>query len=486
MNDELEQKRKEKIQNFKINIEDDFITEETEISSNNVPQDFSNNQNILDEYYNDIKDNDIEKVDFLTKSSDENQILSSYSGESRSINIEINKKDLKKAKKADKIRRKRKAKKNKIIFRTIWVAMIVFVSIILGKYLMVGVNDMLAVNREQENSVKITIPRNANINQIADILYDNHIINNKSFFKFYAILTKSTTGFTQGTFDVYTNKDYQALINYMQSDMNRIDVVTIRFTEGMSVNEYAKLLESNNVCSADEFLTKCNSTEFDQNYEFIGNIKNADNRYYKLEGYLFPDTYDFYVGEDTDSVIKKFLANYRRKVYSTKSRVDGFEKKVTIAQRAEAMNMSMEDVITLASLIQAEAANEDDMYVISSILHNRLETLETNGENKYGEGGLNYLQLDSTVYYPYKNENQVPATLRKSYVSAYNTYKNKGLPYGPICNPGLDAIEAAVTYVETDYYYFCHKAATDDSPSIPYYATTNSEHLQNQEKAGLL
>ncbi len=493
MDDELEQKRKEKVENFKISFDDSVILKSSETVentinntknsiNNNISQELSSEENTVSF----IKNNTNNVVSESKLDDESNDILNSYSGTDVLKASEPNKKDLRRAKKADKIRRKKKAKKNRTIFRMIWIAMILFVSVVLGKYIMVGVNDMLAVGREEEKSVEVTIPKNADINQVADILYDNHIINNKDFFKLYATVTKSTTGFTQGTFDVYTNKDYQALINYMQSDMNRTDVVTIQFTEGMSIQEYAKLLDTNGVCSAEDFLEKCNSTDFDEDYEFINSISNSKDRYYKLEGYLFPDTYDFYVGEDSNTVIRKFLANYRRKLYLTKSRVEGFEKKVTIEERAKAIGMSMEDVITMASLIQAEAANAEDMYIISSILHNRLETLKTDGMNELGEGGLDCLQLDSTVFYPYKSENQVPATLRKNYVSAYNTYNNKGLPHGPICNPGIEAIEAAVTPADTDYYYFCHKSATEDSPSIAYYAETNSKHLENLREAGLL
>lgn len=503
MSDELEKKRQEKIQNFKIQYNDDFDVDENEVTirsgiasdyDSNVPVNHATNENILDEYNTEpaepVSTGEIFNGEYnpSKKMSDESvSILSSYSETQKEISqTPADKSALKAAKKADKKRRKRKAKKNRTIFRTIWIVMILFASIMFGEYVMVGVNDLLAVGREEAHTVEITIPKDATLDQITDILYDKNVIKNKGFFKLYAFITKSTTGFTQGTFDVETNKDYQALINYMQSDMNRTDVVTIQFTEGMSVNDYAKLLEKNNVCSADAFLSKCNSSDFDEDYEFLTGIKNASQRYYKLEGYLFPDTYDFYVGEDPDSVIRKFLANYRRKTYRTKSRVEGFEKKVTIEDRAKKLGMSMEDVITLASLIQAEAANKEDMYVISSILHNRLATLKTDGINENGEGGLDYLQLDSTVYYPYKNENQVPASIRTTYVSKYSTYKYKGLPGGPICNPGLDAIEAAVSPSETEYYYFCHKAASGDEPAVAYYAKTNTEHLENQEEAGLL
>ena len=469
MSDELERKRQEKVANFKLNLDIDEPDDTgTEISSNtgNIPP-----------------------IDGADASSEEDghsdSELSSYSSVPGSDNANLDKKSLKKAKKIDRKRRKQKAKKNRRIFRVVWIAMTVFVSVMIGEFIMVGVNDMLGVGREAEKSVTITIPQNADLDTITDILYDNEVIKVKWFFKLYATMTKSTSGFTQGTFDIAKNKDYQALINYMQSDMNRTDVVTIRFTEGMSLKQYAKLLEDGKVCSSEEFLEACNSDRFDD-YEFIGSISNPKERSIKLEGYLFPDTYDFFVGEKVDTVIEKFLANYRRKVYATKSRVLGQDKKMTIAERSELINMKMEDVLILASLIQAEAANKDDMYEISAILHNRLATIPDDGVNKNGELGLNKLQLDSTKYYPYASLKDIPLSQRSTFKSKYNTYDIIGLPPGPICNPGLEAIQAALTVGKTENYYFCHKPAEENMPAVAYYAKTMDEHMENLKKAGLM
>ncbi len=481
MSDELDEKRREKVESFKIEFNDDFDDEfediqsdgPEEIKSDEEPQDFSINLQSGGSIEDDANDYPTDD-------------LSSYSDEPQEPVRQLDKHEFRAAKKLDKKRRRRKAKKNRVIFRTVWLAMVVFVSIMIGEYIMVGVNDMLAVGREDDMVVEINIPENATLDEVTDILADNGIIKNKSFFKFYAAVTKSTSGFTQGTFEVQTNKDYQALIDRLQTETNRTDVVNLQFREGISILEMADMLEKNKVCSADEFLEKCNSDEFDSEFEFIKNVKNKNSRYYKLEGYLFPDTYDFYVGENPHSVVYKFLSNYNDKLYHTKIRFVQGEKKATVAKRAEKLGMSMEDVITLASLIQAEAANEDDMYVISSILHNRLDTIPNDGRNEFGEGGFKNLQLDSTIYYPYKTQNQVPAALRKNYVSKYDTYKINGLPAGPICNPGLAAIEAAVNPSETDYYYFCHKAAEDGQSAIPYYAKSEEEHLNNRQEAGLL
>ena len=462
MSEELDKKRQERIANFRLNISEAIEQEEQ-----NHPSAAAASSSAA---ANTTHQND----------------LNSYSTKTATAagKVPTNRKILKKAKKIDRKRRKMKAKKNRTIFRLVWVAMVLFFSVMVGEFIMVGVNDMLGVGREQDTVVTITVPQNASIDTITDILYEKNVIKTKWFFKLYATVTKSTSGFTQGTFEVPTNKDYQALINYMQSDMNRTDVVTLQFTEGMTLRQYARLLESKKVCSAQEFLAACNSDRFDD-YEFISNIPNADKRAVKLEGYLFPDTYDFFVGEKVDTVIEKFLANYRRKVYGKKTRILGYDKKMTIAERAETINMTMEEVLTLASLIQAEAANKDDMYMISAILHNRLATIPHDGMNENGEAGLGFLQLDSTKYYPYASLQDIPVAQRKSFKSDYNTYEHQGLPPGPLCNPGLEAIEAALTVGDTEYYYFCHKSATSTTPAVAYYAKTMEEHTENLKKAGL-
>lgn len=481
MNNDLEKKRQEKIESFRLQFDADSDDNINDINDEaGLPED-------AEDFSVDLRSvSNSDEADIFSGDDYSDSELSSYSDDAQQPEITLNKKELRAAKRHDKKRRRIKAKKNRVIFRTVWFAMIIFVSIMIGQFVMEAINDMLAVSRQEERTVEVTVPPNATIDQIADILVSHNIIKNENFFKLFATVTKSTTGFTQGTFQIPTNKDYMALINDLQSEENRTDTVKIQFREGISILEMAQMLEENKVCNAQEFLNKCNSDQFDEDYEFLRNIKNSDSRYYKLDGYLFPDTYEYYVGENPESVIYKFLRNYNTKVYYTKIRFVSGEKKQTIAQRAQQLGMTAEDALTLASLIQAEAANEDDMYMISSILHNRLNTAKTGGMNDNGEGGFLKLQLDSTVFYPYKTQAQVPASMRGSYISRYSTYKIDGLPAGPICEPGLKALEAALNPPETEYFYFCHKAATADEPAVAYYAVTNDEHLANQEEAGLL
>ncbi len=472
MDNELEQKRKEKVEGFKISFGDLDAGVEDDIAEDSVPE---------------IRSGDSQFRTGTHAIPQPSEEITSFSEDSAdSSEEELDKDELRAAKRLDKKRSKRKGRRNRVIFRTIWFVMILFVSIMTGEFLMVGVNDMLAVGREEGEEVSVTIPKNATLDQVTDILKSKKVIGNKGFFKAYATITRATGDFTNGTFNIMTNKDYQAIINYMQSDNNRTDVVTIQFPEGYTINDFAKRLEKNNVCSAEDFIKYCSTKELDEEYTFLKNIQNEGQRYYRLEGYMFPDTYDFYVGESPESVARKFLSNYRRRLYITRQRFEKNEKKITVEKKAAQQNMSMEDVITLASLIQAEAANTDDMYIISSIIYNRLATASTGGVNPRGETGFMYLQLDSTEFYPYRSKSEVPQSLRATYTSTYSTYAKEGLPPGPICNPSLDAIKAALNPAKTDYYYFCHKPASNGQQAVPYYAKTNAEHVANQKKAGLI
>ena len=129
---------------------------------------------------------------------------------------------------------------------------------------------------------------------------------------------------------------------------------------------------------------------------------------------------------------------------------------------------SLDEIMTIASIIQAEAADSEDMYYISSIIHNRLDA--------DADEGVSALGLDSTKFYPYRSKDKLPADIAANYQSRYDTYDNTGLPPGPICNPGMEAIKAAVTPYDTSYYYFFH-----DNNGKAYYASTIEEHEANLE-----
>ncbi len=437
----INEQRKKKVQDFKLSINQEDLA---------VGEQYRHNKGIG-----------------LTRES-----ISSYSDEDVKVQMERNSKSIRK--KQEKKRKEEKKfidRKNRRTFGLIWWLSVVLVGIMFAVFIIIGVNDMLAINRTGDNTVTVKIPKDPTINDVCQVLTEKGVIKEPTYFSIYASITKNTDSFTQGVYEMQTNMDYEAIINYLQSMANRKDTVKVTIPEGENVIEIAKRLKKAKVLDdVDEFLKLCNSDRFDESFDFIGKIKNSDKRYYKLEGYLFPDTYECYVNEDPEITIKRMLNVYELRMY-TDQVVEGYQNEVNVAKAVKKSKYSMSEILIMASIIQAEAANVEDMYNISSVLHNRLEN------------GMTYdiatLDCDSTTYYPYRTKKNVPESKGKNYKSKYDTYTIKGLPAGSICNPGMLAICAALYPNNTSYMYFCHS-----EEGTPYYASTLYQHNINLYASG--
>lgn len=243
------------------------------------------------------------------------------------------------------------------------------------------------------------------------------------------------------------------------------NTVTVTFPEGYTIVQIAQKLEQSKVCSAQAFLEACKKPAAGIE------IDNADDRVFLLEGYIFPDTYEFYFDSDAQSVVDKFIENYNSKITDE------------MKQKAKALGYTMDQMMTLASVIQKECdADIDECANVSSVFHNRLKD----------PASFPKLESDVTTFYISQNlkdvlgyqdgvalENQNDEV--KKYMELYSTYYCSGLPAGPICNPGLKAINAALRPNNTDYVFFL----TDESGEHFYYASTIAEHNANGVKAGL-
>lgn len=396
--------------------------------------------------------------------------ISSFSGEDVKDQIaRESKRSLKRKQRAEKRERKTKNRRNRRIFRIAWMASVLIVGVMLAVFAVTGMNDLLAITRTDDSSVTVSIPENPTLDVVANELKSKGVISETGYFKLYALITKNDE-FTQGDFELKKNMDYQLIFSRLGGYSSRTDIVEVTIIEGQSVLEIAdKLISEKAMNDKDEFLRLCSSDEFDDDFDFLKEIKNGKDRYYKLEGYLYPDKYEFYVNEDPKSVIYTLLNNYERRIYE-KQAYDGYEKLYTVRKMMEVSNSpySLDEIMTIASIVQAEAANSEDMYYVSSILHNRLTA--------DADWGVSNLGLDSTKYYPYRSKDKLPEETAKNYKSRYDTYDNAGLPPGPICNPGMEAIKAALNPYETSYLYFCH-----DSDGVAYYASTIYEHEANLE-----
>ncbi len=234
--------------------------------------------------------------------------------------------------------------------------------------------------------------------------------------------------------------------------------VNVTFPEGRTVRQYGALLEDHGVCSAEDFYTEMRTTDFTADYSFLPSNDILQQREYPLEGYLYPDTYTFYVGENPQSVIKRFLNNFAVRVSDevvnyANSNGEGFSN----------IEMSFDKAVILASIIERESPDDTERDKIAAVFWNRMEHPSVSGT-----GGK--LQSDATHYYPY-----VVSDAPEGFRSEYDTYDIKGLPKGPICNPSASSIRAAV-YPDTTckaYFFF------NDKMGNHYYAETYEQHKKN-------
>lgn len=238
--------------------------------------------------------------------------------------------------------------------------------------------------------------------------------------------------------------------------------VRVTFPEGLTVMQMSQLLESNGVCSASDFCNTMNTVDFSGQYPFLPEFSELSDRVYYLEGYLFPDTYDFYVGESAESVIKRFLNNFSNRIseemIQSAAAVGGFYN----------TELSFDDIIIMASIIEREISGiTNEMPGVAAVFYNRIKYPQGTADGS-ATGG--YFQSDATKFYPY-----VRATAPSGFVSEYNTFNVKGLPKGPICNPSMSSIIGALNPDHSQDAFFFY---TDVNGKV-YYAVTFSQHQKN-------
>ena len=267
----------------------------------------------------------------------------------------------------------------------------------------------------------------ADMGYIASMLKENGLIKYEWLFKLYSKFSSADEKVKAGTYVLNTDFDYRALVYGMTPSAGERVVVDVTIPEGHNVFQVVQDLTSNGVCDEDE-LWDC-LANYDFEYEFLDRSTLGDKL--RLEGYLFPDTYSFYVGDTPSRVIGKLLKNFDRKWTDE------------MTEQAKALGYTQREILIVASMIEKEAGANSERATIASVIYNRLRD---------GGQGTNYkLQIDATLYYAAQIEG---VTMSKDIDSPYNTYLVTGLPAGPIANPGLASIKAALDPETTNYYYY--------------------------------
>lgn len=345
------------------------------------------------------------------------------------------------------------------------------VGVFLAWKVIVGLMDYTGMAKKSHEA-DIVIDSTMNVDDIAETLHENGIIEMPWLFKTYINMKDESEGFLDGEYTVNSTMSYSNIITLLKTVRQYTNTVTVMIPEGYNAQQIGQLLEENLVCRADDFEKYYRSKL--EKYDFEEQITVTENRFYALEGYLFPDTYEFYVIDDLPDKPSMDTSQYAKQ--AAEKMYSNFQNKITkkMYARAKELGMTFDEVVTLASIIQKEGTNEENMANISSVFHNRLE-------NMYE---YPHLQSDTTDnYIEDVIRPNIPSSslaLYENVITAYDTYTCEGLPAGPICSPGLEAINAALYPAETDYYYFL-----SSSDGVFYYASTVEKHEQNIIDAAL-
>ena len=301
---------------------------------------------------------------------------------------------------------------------------------------------------ENGNRHQVTVTAGAGTAEIAKALSEADIIRHPFWFRVCSKLGGHDGTFQHGTYTLYEGTAYGSLFSFLKRAPSP-EAVTVTIPEGFELRQIADRLEEKGLIDREKFYDAVENAEFE--YDFLKGIPKRENR---LEGYLFPDTYQFQKDAGEKAILDKMLARFDE-IYTKEYR-----------DRAKELGMTDDELITLASVIEREAAGGVDRGAVAGVFHNRLKS-----------SSYPYLESCATVQYILRERKPVLSIADTKIKSPYNTYENPGLPVGPIASPGADAIHAALYPQQHDYLFFAL-----DSSGTHRFAKTYEEHQANMRK----
>ncbi len=351
---------------------------------------------------------------------------------------------------------------------------ILCLSVVLACLGWMAASDLMALNKK-EFSANVTLPMNifesetvttydddgepngtkrvthADIDYVADTLKDAGLIEYKWLFTAFCRLSHADTKVAPGEYELRSSYDYRALIQHMTPFSGGALTVKVTFPEGFNMRQMFQLMEEKGVSDYDDLMDA--AADYTFNYSFLEELEMGDAS--RLEGYLFPDTYEFYVNMQPSSAINKFLETFH------------YNFNEEMMKEVEQSGRNIRDIVTIASMIEKEAANDDERPMIASVIYNRLNS------------GMP-LGIDATILYVHPEHEGAPTAQMLLEDSPYNTRDRLGLTPTPICNPGLASLRAALYPSSSNYYYYAldtetgtHRFFTNSNEFDAFVATQN-------------
>ncbi|SCG83270.1 hypothetical protein DW1_1700 [Proteiniborus sp. DW1] len=312
-------------------------------------------------------------------------------------------------------------------------------------------NQLKPIAIDNIKEVQVTIPKGSSSSKIAKILKDNNLIRNELVFRLFAKYEKMDNKFKAGKYVFNTGMTQEEIMGKLVEGGISKDAITFTIPEGFELKQIAERLHEMNLADKDTFLELASKvSNFSSEYEFLKEVPEE----LSLEGYLYPDTYEVYVDASEKDIIRKMLNRFDN-LYTDE-----------IKAKAKELNLDLNQVITLASIIEREGRAESEREIISAVFHNRIKA------------GM-MLQSCATVQYILGERKPVLSTEDTLIDSPYNTYINTGLPPGPIASPGIKSIEAAVNPADVNYMYFVFN---EDEEGTHTFSVTYEEHKKAKNR----
>ena len=316
------------------------------------------------------------------------------------------------------------------------------------------------VDQEDPQEYTFEVGSGESLNRVATNLEDAGLIRNRSVFKYYCDFAGMSQKIQVGSYAIRKDMAMTEIADLLTTGDGNPLVRNITLIPGETVEDFAARMVKNGVFeSADTFLAACRDGKAYREYYYIQDVLTSgqpEKRKYVLEGYLSPNTYEVYVSATEDDIIRKLLSQTEA-VFTVENQ-----------ERAEELDMTMDQVLTLASLIEKEA-KESDFARVSAVFHNRLKE------------GMK-LESDVTIHYITGVRKMALGDSDLTVSSPYNTYQVTGLPLGPVCNPSPAAIRAALypddSMIQEKYLYFCAK---EPESGELYFSKTLDQHKRAVE-----
>ncbi len=352
------------------------------------------------------------------------------------------------------------------MIKLIKIFIIVFIVIPILFLLLWGLLYSFYVNNPaniKSKDIEFTILQGESVGTISENLYNKGLISSQFWFKVYSWFKKNEAKFQSGKYVLNTNMSIKEITRILVTGQTLDREETIKIIEGWNLMDIADLLNDKDIFSKESWFELVGKmmVNYDFDYKSVKPYDYSDQfsflkdkpKNFGLEGYLFPDTYRVYKNSTPNMIVVKMLSN--------------FDKKLTQKMRDDiaAQGKTIYEIVTMASIIQKEVAKNDDMAIVSGILYKRIKT------------GMR-LGVDSTVNYASGKSNPSATYDDLKINSLYNTYQHDGLPPGPICNPGLQAIMAAIYPKDSPYFFYLNRQDTGET----IFSKNFKEHILNKKK----